>query len=278
MPLGLSTNRGVRAVHDDGIDMPRGKRTKPRTQIQVAADRHADELAIQVGRMLRDRRQGRGSTQAAAAATAGMPRTTYTTLEGGYASGASLRTLSRAAQAVGGELRAYVAETSAADQPRDAVHLRHQELVLRVASGGGWRGLPEAELDRHAGTSRAADVLLTRGPEWAIVEVWNWFLDVGASLRDWDRRRAALEALAIARTAPSAVHSALPRVGGCWVVRATVRNRRLVAEHQHVFRARFPGSSWLWLEALRGSRLMPLEPALIWVRVDGSALFASRLG
>ncbi len=265
-------------MHDDAIDMPRGKRTKARTQTQVAADKHADELAIQLGRMLRDRRQGRGSTQAAVAAAAGMPRTTYTTLENGHASGTSLRTLSRAAKAVGGELRTYVAATSAADQPRDAVHLRHQELVLSVASAGGWRGLPEAELDRQAGTSRAADVLLTRGSEWAIVEVWDWFMDVGASLREWDRRRAALEALAIARMASNVVDPELPTVGGCWVVRATVRNRRLVSEHQHVFRARFPGSSRLWLEALRGPRRMPLDPALIWVRVDGSALFGSRLG
>lgn len=275
----FSTNACVRATGDDAIDMARGKRTRPRTTAQVAADKHANELAIQLGRMLRDRRLGRHATQASVAAVAGMPRTTYTTLEGGGTGGVSLRTLSRAAAAVGTELRAYVAETSAADQPRDAVHLRHQELVLRVASGGGWTGLPEAELDRHAGTSRAANVLLTRGHEWAIFEVWDWFSDVGASLRDWDRRRVALEALAISRLPPDAgAELVLPRVGGCWVARATVRNRKLVSEHRHVFRARFSGSSRLWLEALTGSRPMPADAALLWVRVDGSALLPSRLG
>ena len=129
-------------------------------------------------------------------------------------------------------------------------------------------------------TSRAADVLLQRGNEWCLQEVWDWFADVGAAFRDWDRRMDAVDRLAIARTPQSpdgARDGALPRVGGCWVVRATRRNRRLVSEHAHLFRARFPGSSRHWLSALTGRSPMPSAPAILWASVDGSRLFPSRL-
>ena len=66
-------------------------------------------------------------------------------------------------------------------------------------------------------------------------------------------------------------------MSGCWVVRATRRNRSLVAEHGALFRARFPGSASHWLESLRTGRSMPSEPALLWVTVAGDRLFASRL-
>ena len=147
-------------------------------------------------------------------------------------------------------------------------------------------GLPPAGMDgAPGGRARSPRWHITNGgrvadawTEWAIFEVWDWFSDVGASLRDWDRRRVALEALAISRLPPDAgAELVLPRVGGCWVARATVRNRKLVSEHRHVFRARFSGSSRLWLEALTGSRPMPADAALLWVRVDGSALLPSRL-
>lgn len=232
--------------------------------------------------MLRDARVAIGRTQAVAAELAGVPRSTYATVETRGKGGVTLRTLNRCALGTGRSLHAYLSAASAADAPRDAVHLRHQELVLSVATAGGWKGVPETALDRDVRSSRAADVLLTRGTEWAITEVWNWFDDVGAALRDWDRRLGGLEAYAIAHMPPpdadSNADEVLPSIGGCWVVRATVRNRRLVAEHRHVFRARFPGSAVAWLAALEGEAAMPSEPALLWVSVDGSRLFPSRLG
>lgn len=184
--------------------------------------------------------------------------------------------------AAGGELRVYIAKISAADQPRDAVHLRNQELIARTAAAGGWRVLPEQALDREARTSRAADVLLQRGNEWCLQEVWDWFADVGAAFRDWDRRLDAVERLAISRMAPPVADAGgnaelLPRVGGCWVVRATRRNRRLVDEHRHLFRARFPGSAHAWLAALTTPASMPPIPAILWAAVDGTRFFPSRL-
>lgn len=184
--------------------------------------------------------------------------------------------------ALGTDLRGYLERTSSAGQPRDAVHLRHQELIIRTAAAGGWQALPEAALDRDARTSRAMDVLLQRAGEYALTEIWDWFDDVGAALRDWDRRLDALERYALARLVPGSgdrLHPLdSPRTGGCWVVRATIRNRGLVGEHRHVFRSRFPGSAHAWLVALSSSRPMPDKPALLWVSVDGTRLFPARLG
>jgi hypothetical protein len=70
----------------------------------------------------------------------------------------------------------------------------------------------------------------------------------------------------------------LPKTSGCWIVRATRRNRDLLGAHSHFFRARFPGHGRQWLAALSNPDVpLPLEPALLWVSVSGERLFASRL-
>ncbi len=270
--------------------MPRRKRSLPRTPRQATADRRSDELAGRLGRSLRDARKAVGLSQLAAADRAGLARSTWSGLEVARDGGVTMATLNRAAMAVRVDLRAYLENASAASQPRDAIHLRHQELIIRTAATGGWNALAEAALDRDARTSRAADVLLERGTEYAIAEVWDWFDDVGAALRDWDRRLDALDRYAIARLNPaagvggpvrsggSAAPVVLPKVGGCWVVRATRRNRELVSDHRHLFRARFAGSGHAWLESLTTSRSMPERAALLWVSVDGRRLFPARLG
>lgn len=231
-----------------------------------------------------------GLSQLAAADRAGLARSTWSGLEIARDGRVTLATMNRAAMALGTDVRAYIGNASAASQPRDATHLRHQELVIRTAAAGGWTALAETALDRDARTSRAADVLLERGHEYAITEVWDWFDDVGAAQRDWDRRLDALDRYAIGRLSPNAAPGALPRpggavepavlpkIGGCWVVRATRRNRLLVSEHRHLFRARFAGSGHAWLEALTTSRPMPERPALLWVSVDGRHLYPARLG
>ncbi len=228
--------------------------------------------------MIRDTRRQAGLTQQAVADRGGVSRSAVAGLETTRDGRTTLSLLNRVATALDTELRAYLEGATAAGQPRDLVHLRHQELVMREAAKGGWRAVPEAALDREARTSRAVDVLLHRHREWAICEVCDWFDDVGGTLRDWDRRLEALGRLAISRTAPTDLATEGPRVGGCWVVRATRRNRRLVSEHRGIFRARFPGSAAAWIAALTTAAPMPAEAALIWVSVDGTRLFPSRLG
>lgn len=247
---------------------------RKRTSLQASADRHSVELGKRVGKTLRDARGASHRTQAQASERAGLSQSAWSRLELGDPR-ASLAVWDRASFAVGGSLEAFVRRGSGADQPRDAVHLRHQELVIRTAVAGGWRSLPEEPIDREARTSRAADVILQRNREYAIVEVWDWFHDVGAALRDFDRRVDALERFAIARMTEGAV----PIVAGCWVVRATQRNRQLVREHRNLFQARFPGSGHEWLAAMSSARAaMPREPALLWVTVAGDRPFPARLG
>lgn len=265
--------------------MPRRKRS-PRTPSQAAADRRADDLVGRLGGALRGARKALRLSQSQAAERAGFARSTWSGLEVARDGRVTLATVNRAAMALGTNLRAYFEHASAASQPRDATHLRHQELIIQTASSGGWKALPEAALDRDARTSRAADVLLERAGEYAITEVWDWFDDVGAALRDWDRRLDALDRYATARlglAAGNATRSgagdepvALPNVGGCWVVRATRRNRLLVSEHRHLFMARFTGSGHAWLAALTTSLPMPQGSALLWVAVDGRRLFPAR--
>src|SRR5438105_4892487 len=82
--------------------------------------------------------------------------------------------------------------------------------------------------------------------------------DVGESVRDFDRRLAALERHAIAKMRTDEV----PRASGCCVLRATRRNRQLVAEHSAFFRSRFPGKGRAWIDALTTPEAaMPTAPA-----------------
>jgi transcriptional regulator with XRE-family HTH domain len=246
--------------------------------LQAAADRAADELAAKLGKMLRDGRTRGRWTKAEVGARAGLSRSTWSDLEVRRSGAFTMSTWCRAAFAVGTDLDAFIRRASAADLPRDAVHLRNQELLIRTSQPGGWQALPEEPIDREARTSRAGDVLLVRRlaaqqPDYGLFEIFDWFDDVGGSVRDWRRRLDALERYAIGRMADDE----LPRTGGCWIVRATQRNRRLVDEHRGFFLSLFPGSGHAWIEALTGRPHMPAEPALLWVSVDGKRLFPARL-
>jgi hypothetical protein len=104
-----------------------------------------------------------------------------------------------------------------------------------------------------------------------LVECWNSFGDIGAGARSTNRKLAEAEAFA------TAFWGEQPhRVAGVWVVRATRRNRELVARYQDVFAARFPGSSARWVEALTRGIDPPHEPGLVWCDVRMTRLFAWR--
>jgi len=105
----------------------------------------------------------------------------------------------------------------------------------------------------------------------AIAECWNTIGDIGAAARGSSRKQAEGVALAAARWGEGA-----HRVGLVWVVRATARNRALVARYPEVFAARFPGSSLAWVRALAAGADPPSQPGLVWASVDGSRLFAWR--
>ena len=253
---------------------------RPRATAAAKADRHASELAKKLGASLRDARLRSGATQAAAAARAGLSQASWSELETRADPRYTLATWDRAAHAAGTSLSAYLPQASAADQPRDAVQLKAQELVIRVANPGGWAGMPEMQIDGEARTSRFGDVVLSRPriqpTEIALMEIYDWFDDVGAPTREWQRRLEGVEKWAIGRMVGD---QDVPRVSGCWIVRATQRDRKLVADHANFFHSRFPGSGRAWLAALGDpSKPMPSECALLWISVNGERLFPARLG
>lgn len=263
--------------------MPTRRRSqiKRRTPTQMRADTAASALAKTLGSALKDARATVGRSQRAAGEVAGVAHSTIAEAEKGEGDDFTLRTWARLAAAAGVTLHAYLKRASAADQPRDAVHLRVQELLLQTSAPGGWIGMAEVAIDDAARGSRSVDVALERVtldvPEIAVLEVVDWLDDVGAGLRDWTRRLARMDQLGTARlTREIDGRTVLPHVSGCWVLRATVRNRSLVREHGLVFRGRFPGSGSTWLKALGGSTPMPIEPALLWVSVDGKRLWPAR--
>jgi transcriptional regulator with XRE-family HTH domain len=162
--------------------------------------------------------------------------------------------------------------------PADAGHLAIQELVLRLGRAVGFGRTFELPT-RPADPTRSADVGLRddRRRLLVLVECWNTIGDVGAAARSSERKRAEAEQMAVASGPVRLDGTVEPyRVHGCWVVRATARNRALVARYPEVFATRFPGSSAGWVRGLVAGGEAPSEPGLIWCDVGATRLFAWR--
>jgi transcriptional regulator with XRE-family HTH domain len=197
--------------------MPTRKRSlQRRTPLQVSADRRAATLATTLGRAVRDARLEHGLRQVDVATRAAVAQSTESEMECGHGHDVSLLVWTRVAHACGTDLRAYLERTSSSARPRDAVHLRHQELVARLATAGSWRPMPEAQLDIDPARSRSADLLLERPGEVALVEIWDTFEDVGAAFRSWDRRLGRLIEREAGRPSPigRGVHAAGVHLSG----------------------------------------------------------------
>ncbi len=227
---------------------------------------------------LNEARRASGLTQAGVASASGISQPRISELEAGLGRAAPLETWAILAAVVGDQLVSYLEIAPGADQPRDLEHLRRQNAVVGFAAPGGWVAAPEPALDATAGRPRSIDVALIRAPrrEAVVVEIWDWFDDVGAGLRGLDVKVAALRSrLNAGATEPPE----LPwTVRGLYVVRATRRNRLLVRDLAALFAARFPAVSREWLAALRDSnRPMPSADGFLWSTTDGVGFTASRL-
>jgi hypothetical protein len=93
-------------------------------------------------------------------------------------------------------------------------------------------------------------------------------------VRSTNRKLAEAEALAVAVAADAAAYE----VRGCWIVRATSRNRALVARYPEIFTSRFPGSSRSWVATLSQGTTPPRESALVWCDAACRRLFEWRPG
>lgn len=251
--------------------MPNSFRRPRAVGAELRGRLRAADVARRLGVGVRDARLRPGRLQREVAAEAGISQNWLSMLERGKGGGASLETWAAVSAAVDEQIVAYLERAPGATLPRDHAHLKGQELVIRTARPGGWRPMPEALLDPLAFRSRSVDVLLARGhgEEVAVVEIWDWFDDVGAALRSLDGKVEAA-----GRQEPEAAI----KTAGLWVVRATRRNRDLVADLHALFAAKFPAPSAGWLRALRDpDAAMPVENGFLWADVGATRLFGARL-
>lgn len=200
----------------------------------------------------------------------GLSQSAISRIERGFGGGSTLDALQRLALALGSPLRIGLARDSL-EGTADAGHLAIQELALRLGRTAGYEGSFELAT-RPTEPWRSADVGLAMASKRRLlhVECWNTVGDVGAAVRSSARKRAELEAMGVARWGAGASTALV------WVVRASARNRALVARYPEVFRRAFPGSSRQWLAALTEGSDPPSDPGLVWSDIAGTRLFAWR--
>lgn len=236
------------------------------TRARLAGRIRGEDVARRLGIGLREARRERRLRQVDVAAAAGIAQSYVSKMERGQGVAASLTTWASAGEAVGLRLAAFFEQAPGASRPRDYEHLKRQELVIRTARAGGWRAMPELAIDPRSVRSRSVDVLLRRGDEIAVVEVWDLLDDVGGALRGLDAKVAT-----VALAHPDAT------VRGVFVLRRTTRNRQLLREFAALFATKLPGDGGILLRALGDrNRRLPPSDCLLWTDVAGLRLVAPR--
>ena len=246
---------------------PRGRRSTR----EIELERATDEVVRRLGATIRSARVRRRLTQDALARRIGISQSEMSRIELGHGHGVRIEIWLALAPELGLQPRFELARDWR-ESPADAGHLAIQELLLRLARLSGCP--PTFELPiRPDDPGRSIDVFVRDDSRRRLLveEAWNSFGDIGAGARSFDRKLAAARDLAIA------IGGERPyTVGGVWIVRATKRNRELVARYQEVFAARFPGSSSGWVGTLKARLPPPDEPGLVWCNVLATDLYAWR--
>jgi transcriptional regulator with XRE-family HTH domain len=240
-----------------------------RSALALEASSLARDQRSRIGRDIRASRLRRKWTQAQLAERAGLSRDVIGRVELAKTR-LDVDGLQRIAVALGRRLEIRISRDSL-EGPVDAGHLAMQELVLRLGRATGCTGSFELPT-RPAEPWRSIDVVLACSARRRVIlcECWNTIGDIGAAVRSTTRKAAELDALAAGRFGPDA------SVATVWVVRATMRNRSLVARYPEVFAGRFPGSSRRWVEALNHGLAPPKEAGLVWCDAAATRLFAWR--
>ncbi|MCI0582587.1 MAG: hypothetical protein L0227_06775 [Chloroflexi bacterium] len=159
-------------------------------------------------------------------------------------------------------------------EPRDAGHLAAQELVLRLGRAHGRTASFELPT-RPADPSRSSDVGLRDDTlrTLILVEIWNRLDDLGAAARATDRKVVEASAHAAFAGGDDDPYG----VAACWLLVDTAANRRLVGRYPQILRARFRGSSLLWVAALSEGAAPPAEPGIAWIDRRGGRIVPMRL-
>ncbi len=247
-----------------------GFRTR-RSAVELAASRQLSGLLVREGRKVRQARRRRRWSQEELGRRSGLAQTTVSKLERGDGGTLALESWQQVALALALPLDLILGR-DALDEPTDAGHLAIQELVLRTARHAGYSRRFELPT-KPADPTHSTDVGLRHDTRrWLIqVECWNTFGNVNASVRSTDRKKAEAEAMAIAigNGEPFAVHVV-------WVVRATRRNRALLARYPEIFATRFSGSSRAWVAALSDGERPPTADGLVWCDVGATRVYEWR--
>jgi transcriptional regulator with XRE-family HTH domain len=262
-------------------DARRGRGGAPfgrRSSQEILVGQRTDDVVRRLGASVASARRRRGWTQAALARRVGISRSALSRVEVGLGHGVPLSTWLALAAELGLAPRFDLGHDPR-EEPADAGHLALQELLLRLGRAAGRARTFELPTGLHpSGRGEPGgwiDVCLRddRLRCLIVAEAWNVIGDIGAGARSFERKLVAVGELGvfIGGDEPYSVH-------GAWVVRATARNRALVARYPEVFATRFPGSSHAWAEAIvRGTR-PPADPGLVWTDLDATRVFAWRRG
>ena len=242
-----------------------------RSSRELEVERITDETARRLGAVIRSARKRRGLTQRSVAIQAGISQSEVSRIELGLGRSVSLLTWLALADALGLRPRFELARDWQ-EEPADAGHLAIQELLLRLARSTGCHGTFELPISPDD-PSRSIDVFVRDDERRRLIveEAWNSFGDMGSGARSFDRKLAAARDLAIATGGDRPYD-----VGGVWVVRATRRNRTLVARYPEIFARRFPGSSAGWVATLTKGLEPPPEPGLVWCDIRATEIRAWR--
>ncbi len=237
----------------------------------IAGAREAGAIAATLGRQAGVTRRARQLTQAVLGEKVGLSQSEISHLERGHGARTTLETWVAIGIAVDRPLAVGFGRDVADPAPRDAGHLAGQELILRLAARTGRSGLFELAT-RPSASALSVDVgLIDRAAETLIlVEIWNRLDDLGAAVRNTDRKLAELTGLG--RATPRAW-----RVVACWVLVDNAANRQIVRRYPAILGARFGGSSAAWVRSLAGGSTPPDRPGLAWVDVSAGRLGELRL-
>jgi len=240
-----------------------------RPTVEAEAARRSRERKARLGGQIRSVRLRRAWTQADLSKRAGLGRQVVGRAERGIGP-IDLETLERISIALDVALVLDFGRDRD-DGVTDAGHLATQELVLRTARAAGF------EVHFELATKplepwRSSDVAIAAEQRRLLIgiECWNGIGDVGAASRSSARKESELEAQAVARWGPDG------RARHVWILRATARNRDLVARYPEVFAARFRGSSRSWVDTLTTGAQPPDEPGLVWCDVGATRLYEWR--
>lgn len=156
----------------------------------------------------------------------------------------------------------------------DAGHLEMQECMLRLGRAIGFSRAFELAT-RPSNPAYSVDVGLRDDSRriLVLVECWNTFGNIGASVRSTRRKIAEAESLAIAIGGDRGPY----RVAAVWVVRDAPRNRSVLARYPEVFEATFSAASGGWVKALTVPDVAPpIEVGLAWCDPRAGKLTAWR--